>query len=155
MSIRQKSFTILVTFATFVLPFALTGTTDKGIDKTMAEWFQAVKRGDSAVLASLVTEDAEFWTHGAPPLKGRTELKNAFDAFFTQYKTEQRFVELERHVFGKWAFIRGEEINILTPKAGEEPVEYRQRAFSVLHKDSDGRWRFARGMTNKGPITKK
>lgn len=146
---------MILTLAVFISPYTLVGTADEGIDKTMQEWFQAVKRGDSAALASLVTEDAEFWTNGAAPIKGRNALKQAFDTFFSQYNSEQRLVEIERRVFEKWAFIRGEEINILTPKAGGKSIEYRQRIFSVMHLDTDGRWRFARGMSNTGPSDKK
>ena len=59
---------------------------------------------------------------------------------------------MERQVQGNWALLRGLEINTLTPKKGGEASEYRQRAFSVLRRSQDGRWRFARGMTNQGPI---
>jgi ketosteroid isomerase-like protein len=39
------------------------------------------------------------------------------------------------------------EHNRVTPRGGE-PVEISQRAFMVLRREPDGRWRYARGMTN-------
>jgi uncharacterized protein (TIGR02246 family) len=124
----------------------------RGIDLTFREWAEAFSGADSEGLVSLVTADAEFWTQEAPPLVGRTALRKAFDDFFAQFSAEQRFIEVERQVQGQWAFIRGLEINKLTSAAGGEVSEVRQRAFSVLRREDDGRWRFARGMTNQGPI---
>jgi uncharacterized protein (TIGR02246 family) len=121
------------------------------IDRTLTEWAAAVEDGDAQALVALVSEDAEFWTHGAAPMTGREELENAFVAFFNQYDAVQRFQESERTVAGDIAFLRGEEVNILTPKTGGEVFEYRQRAFSVMRRGDDGRWRFWRGMTNQGP----
>jgi uncharacterized protein (TIGR02246 family) len=125
---------------------------DLGIDQTYKEWFGAVTRGDSATLVSLITPDAEFWTHGAPPLKGRDAVKTVLDKFYARFSVEQRFFEVERQIFGKWAFIRGLEVTTLKPRAGGEPTEHKQRGFSILRLEPDGRWRFARGMTNQGPI---
>jgi uncharacterized protein (TIGR02246 family) len=175
MSINRKVVTLIAALAVVLLPLVLFGigtgvshsmesnagitpvsteTPGAGIDKTLKEWAKAIKQGDSAALVSLVTKDGEFWTHGAPPVKGRDALKEAFDKFFTQFSAEQSFIEVERQVSGEWAFLRGLEINILKPRAGGEPTEYRQRAFSILRLEPDGRWRFARGMTNQGPIKK-
>jgi len=121
------------------------------IDRTLTEWADAIRRGDTAALVALVSEDAEFWTHGAPPVVGREQLESAFKAFFAEYSAVQRFEEKERTVVGDYAFLRGEEVNTLTPKTGGEKFEYRQRAFSILRRGDDGRWRFWRGMTNQGP----
>lgn len=124
----------------------------EGIDRTVREWARAFAAGDVGALAALVTEDAEFWTQGAPPLVGRSALEAAFKAFFARFVAVQEFTELERSVAGEWAFLRGEEKNLLRPRDGGDPVEHRQRAFSVLRLGADGRWRFARGMTNQGPL---
>jgi uncharacterized protein (TIGR02246 family) len=123
-----------------------------GIDLSLQEWALAFAAGDSERLVSLVTADAEFWSQDAPPILGRTALREAFADFFTQFSAVQRFIEKERLVLNDWALIRGLEINTLTPAGGGEESEVRQRAFSVLRLENDGRWRFARGMTNQGPI---
>jgi uncharacterized protein (TIGR02246 family) len=123
-----------------------------GIDLTFQEWALAFAAGDSERLVSLVTADAEFWSQEATPILGRTALRETFDEFFAQFSAEQRFIEVERLVQSDWAIIRGLEVNTLTPAGGSEVTEVRQRAFSVLRCENDGRWRFARGMTNQGPI---
>jgi uncharacterized protein (TIGR02246 family) len=120
---------------------------DREIDELFAAWMEAGRRGDVAALVSLITEDAEFWTHGAPAVKGRQAVTAMFEGFFAAFHFEQSFETLERVVADGWAFVRGTETNRVTPKGGET-VEIRQRAFMVLRREEDGRWRFARGMTN-------
>ena len=119
------------------------------IDELFAAWREAGKRGDAAALVSLITEDGEFWTHGAPAVKGRQAVAAMMEGFFAGFHFEQSFETLERIVLDGWAFVRGVEHNRVTPRRGEgETVEIRQRAFMVLRLDEDGLWRFARGMTN-------
>jgi uncharacterized protein (TIGR02246 family) len=122
---------------------------NQGIDQTLSEWAAAFSAGDIGVLLSLVSEDAEFWTHGMPAVVGRSALREAFDTFFGAFSVVQKFDEQERLMGDGWVLLRGVEVNTLTPVGDGEPIEYRQRAFSVLRRYSDGRWRFARGMTNQ------
>lgn len=118
------------------------------IKKLWSEWRKAIKAGDIEKLAGLVTEDAEFWAHGAAPLIGRESVKQVFKSFFQKYDSDQEFVCQELIVMGKWAFARGMEINRLTPRAGGDMKIYKQRGFSLMRKGTDGNWRFARGMSN-------
>jgi uncharacterized protein (TIGR02246 family) len=123
----------------------------EAIAQTLSEWAEAIRGADMETLAGLVTEDAEFWTHGVAPLTGRDALKEAFALFFSAYGFEQDFDCQELIVSGDLAFMRGTELNRLTPHDGSKAVENRQRAFSILRREGDGRWRFARGMTNLSP----
>jgi uncharacterized protein (TIGR02246 family) len=121
---------------------------DEEIDALFAEWKSAMGRGDAERLLTLIAEDAEFWTQGAAPVKGRDAVRTLFAAFFDTVSMRQDFEEIERVVAGDIAFIRGNETNTLTPRAGGGPVEVHQRAFMLLRR-VDGQWRFARGMTNR------
>lgn len=118
------------------------------IQETLAAWALAIVDSDLEGLASLVTEDAEFWSHGAAPLVGRQALVDAFEPFLNEFTMQQDFQCHELILSDEWALLRGMEINHLTPRAGGESVVHRQRAFSVLRRQPDGRWLFARGMTN-------
>ena len=69
---------------------------NRAIDQTFADWMEAGKKGDVEALVSLITEDAEFWTHGAPAMKGREAATAMFQAFFAAYTYEQSFETLER-----------------------------------------------------------
>lgn len=128
----------------------LEATAEEAIEQLFRDWADAGRRGDAQALAQMVTEDAEFWTHGAPPLKGRDEVVTRMTAFFESYQIDQGFERQEMILSGDLAFIRGMEVNRVTPRDGAPALEIRQRAFSVLFREADG-WKFARGMTNKGP----
>ena len=126
-------------------------TAEEAIDKLFCDWAEAGRRGDAQALARMVTEDAEFWTHGAAVLKGREEVVARMSAFFETYAIDQAFERQELVISGDLAFTRGMEINRITPRDGSPGLEIRQRAFSVLLRGPDGAWLFARGMTNRPP----
>lgn len=124
---------------------------EEAIDKLFRDWAEAGRRGDARALADLVTEDAEFWTQAAPPLKGRDEVVTRMAAFFETYEIDQGFERQELVVSGDLAFVRGMELNRVTPRDGAPAMEIRQRAFSVLFREPGGTWKFARGMTHRPP----
>ncbi|KAA3646032.1 MAG: SgcJ/EcaC family oxidoreductase [Proteobacteria bacterium] len=126
----------------------------QAIGELLQMWRTAVLNGDTQAIMDLVTEDAIFWSHGAVPLIGRQELADAFAPFLKQYKYIQNYNCQELVIRGDRAFIRGTEKNIKKPHAGGDTVISMQRAFSILHRSADGRWRFARGMTNTPPKLK-
>jgi uncharacterized protein (TIGR02246 family) len=119
-----------------------------GIDDLFAAWKDATRRADIEKILDLVTEDAEFWTQGAAAVKGRDAVRKLYEQFASAYSIEQDFEEIERIVEGDHAFIRGREHNVVTPRGGQ-PVKVMQRAMMIIRRGTDGRWRFARGMTNR------
>jgi uncharacterized protein (TIGR02246 family) len=118
------------------------------IDDALRLWKEALASSDATQVAALVTGDAEFWSHGSPAVTGKPAVEALFAKFFDQYAFEQEFEEIERIVSGDVALVRGTETNVLRPRAGGSAVTIAQRAFTVLRRDRDGRWLFARGMTN-------
>jgi uncharacterized protein (TIGR02246 family) len=124
------------------------------IHDVLKEWALAVERSDASAIGELVTEDSEFWTHGTEALVGREAVVETMTTFFSRYKLRQEFRPQEVLVNGDIALVRGLEINHLTPLTGADPQTIQQRAFSVLFRGSDGKWRFARGMTNAPPKEK-
>jgi len=121
------------------------------IDDLFDRWRAAGRASDVEELVGLVTEDAEFWTPGVPPLKGREAVRAGFSPAFAQFEVDQDFQRQELVVSGDWAFARGLEINRVTPRVGGTEIVRRQRAFMVMKRGDDGQWRFARGMTHLPP----
>lgn len=121
---------------------------NQAIHELLSEWREAMQRGDAEALASLLTEDAEFWTHGVAPLIGRQVLLDTLTPVLTGYEVEQELDIQELVVSGDLAFMRGLEHNVMRAKDGSQILELRQRAFSIMRREADGKWRFSRGMTN-------
>lgn len=123
---------------------------DSEIDRTFEEWKAAGRRGDAEAMAALVTEDAEFWSHGQPAMRGRELVLQSFRGVFADYEVSQEWETLERITFGDWTLDRGIERNVVIKKSDGTRIEGTQRGFTVLKREADGRWRFARGITNRG-----
>lgn len=121
------------------------------IGEVFRAWVEAGRRGDAGALAALVTEDAEFWTHGAAAVRGRDAVRATMTSFFARFALAQDFEREELLLDGDLAVVRGVEVNRVTPRDGSPALEIRQRSFSVLFREADGAWRFARGMTNRPP----
>jgi uncharacterized protein (TIGR02246 family) len=125
--------------------------TESDIDALFLAWKEAVLSKDIERVASLVTEDCEFWANAAPPLQGREALRSTLQTFYATYSHRQEFERQELLFSGELAFARGIERNFLTPVAGGPEIVQSQRAFMVIRREPDGCWRFARGMTNLLP----
>jgi uncharacterized protein (TIGR02246 family) len=121
------------------------------IDAVRDAWVAAVRDGNAAALADLVTADYEVWAHGAPPMRGPGTVVAAMGAALARFTIDQSYEPIETIIAGNWAFQRGIERVRATPRDGGAPHEAEQRALLILRRDDDGRWRYARGMTNGLP----
>lgn len=114
-------------------------------------WVASVASRDPSAIRDLLTDDYEVWAHGAPPIRGRDAAAAAMSAALARFTIEQSFEPIETVVAGDWAFERGVERMRVTPLDGGPPRDMSQRALLILHRGRDGRWRYARGMTNGLP----
>ena len=71
----------------------------------------------------------------------------------SRYAITQRYEPIETVVSGEWAFQRGIEHIHGVPRDGGAPHDAQQRALLILRRGADGRWRYARGMTNGLPAS--
>jgi uncharacterized protein (TIGR02246 family) len=127
------------------------GKPDSEIQELLRAWKTAIAAGDLETISNLVTEDAEFWSNGQAPIIGRQALKAAFAPIVAAYTMNQDFLTDELVVAGECAFMRGLEVNELVSRETGDKTTLRQRAFSIMRRCADGRWRFSRGMTNQPP----
>lgn len=122
-----------------------------GIAALRDAWMAAVASGDAEALRDLLTEDYEVWANAAAPIVGVDGAVAAMRGALARFRVEQRFDAIETIVAGDWAIERGTESMRVTPIDGGESRDASQRALLVLRRGADGRWRFARGMTNQLP----
>lgn len=101
-------------------------------------------------MLELLTPDYLLWAAGAPPLT-REALAPRLEAAFTAFDLTPSFEREEQIVSGDLAFERGWDVQQIRPKAGGEARTQRQQVFLLLQRGSDGKWRFARGISQPGP----
>ena len=124
---------------------------DPEIDALYAAWREAFQRQDLEAILDLLTPDYVLWAAGAPPM-GRDELRPRLATALATYDLVPAFECEERLVSGDLAFERGWDIQEVRPRAGGDARSQRQRVFLILRRGSDGQWRFARGMSQPGPV---
>ena len=119
------------------------------VDQLFGDFADALRSGDCDALAALVTEDAEFWSPGVPALLGRERVRAAMRDACEKFRVERTWDEVERVSGDGFAVSVGIERTVATPRAGGEPVAVTQRGWTMARRGDDGRWRFARGITNR------
>ena len=134
-------------------PGAWPGTNDEqAIRKLTEAWLAAVRAKDSRRLAGMVTDDAVFLPPGFPPIRGRPAVETMYRSFFPQFSSVEQTVSIEEvQVAGDWAFAWGTEQFTLVPRAGGAPIEIEGKGMSILKRQPDGSWKFARGINNTLP----
>ena len=128
----------------------ISSKSDSEIDKLYEVWGDAFRRQDLQAIFDLLTFDYVLWPAGAPSMT-RDSLKPRLVATLSAYEVTPSFEREERLVAGDLAFERGWDVQQIRPRAGGEVKTQRQRVFLILRRGSDGRWRFARGMSQPGP----
>ena len=119
------------------------------VDQLFADFSDALRRGDCDKIADLVTEDAEFWAPGVTAMRGRDHVRVAMRDACEKYLVERTWEEIERVSGDDFAVSFGIERTRATPREGGEAVEVVQRGWTMARRGADGRWRFARGITNR------
>ena len=119
------------------------------IDQLFADFTEALRRGDCEALAELVTDDAEFWSPGASAVRGRENVRGMLRDACEKYLVERSWDEIERLTGDGFMVSIGIERTRAMPRAGGDAVEIVQRGWTMARRGADGRWRFARGITNR------
>jgi ketosteroid isomerase-like protein len=89
-----------------------------------------------------------FLAPNAPPLRGRETVRQLYTSLFARFHVTQKFLFEEIQSMGDWAFAWGTDDITMTPIAGGPPAHYVGHGVSILRRDPDHVWRFARGINN-------
>jgi len=130
----------------------MTSDESRAITALRTAWTNAVAARNPDALKDLLTDDYEVWPQGAAPIVGPAAASAAMRGAIERFDIVQSFEPIETVVAGDWAFERGIERMTLTPRDGGEARTIEQRTFLIERKGHDGKWRFARGMTNQAPV---
>jgi uncharacterized protein (TIGR02246 family) len=124
--------------------------TDSAIDALYDDWRLAFRRKDVDAILDLLTPDYVLWAPGAAPLDAEA-LRPRLAAVFQAYEIDISFEREHRLVSGDLAVEHGWDVQVVRPLDGSPGRTQRQRVCVALQRGSDGRWRFARGMSQPGP----
>jgi uncharacterized protein (TIGR02246 family) len=114
---------------------------ETAIRELVGTWMDASRRGDTATVLSLMTDDVIFMAPGKEPF-GKEAFAATAEAM-TGIEIEGTSDVVELQLLGDWAFIRNRIDMTATPPAGE-PVHRSGYTLTLLRKEADGRWRLAR-----------
>src|ERR1041385_2212367 len=123
---------------------------DSEIDELYQAWGEAFQSKNVDAILCLLTPDYVLWPAGAPAMS-RDSLVPRLAATLRSYDITPSFEREERLVAGDFAFERGWDIQQVRSRTRGDIKIQRQRVFLVLQRGVDGKWRFARGMSQLGP----
>jgi len=116
--------------------------TDEGAIRELVDaWMDASRRGDTATVLDLMTDDVLFMTPGREPF-GKEQFRAAAESM-RGVALDGRSDIQEIQLLGDWAWIRNHIDLTITPEGGE-PVHRSRYTLTILRKCEDGRWRLFR-----------
>ncbi len=119
------------------------------IEALVAQWASATQEKNLASLLELMTDDITFLPAAGSVIRGRSAARVVYEHMFAQVtRMESRPVVEEIQIAGDWAFLTGIDELLLTMAATGERVHMKGRAISILRRQKDGSWKFARGINN-------
>ena len=114
---------------------------ERAIRELVDSWMEASRRGDTAAVLELMTDDVLFMTASREPF-GKEAFRELSEAM-RGVRIEGRAEIQEIEVLGDRAWIRNHIDLTLAPPAGE-PLRRSGYTLTILRKGDDGRWRLFR-----------
>jgi len=152
MRIRSPYRPLAVALAT-LLPLAVTASESRSADRDKAaiahqldRYEQALNSSDIDSVMNLYAEDAVFMPQHSLPAEGRDAVRTAYRHVFEAIRLDIDFTIDEISVLSHdWAYARTRSNGTAKVLASDQPPapEANQELF-LLHRESDGQWRFAR-----------
>jgi len=114
---------------------------EQAIREVVDSWMDASRRGDTAAVLDLMTDDVLFMTPSREPF-GKKAFREISETM-GDVRMEGRAEIQEIEVLGDRAWIRNHIDLTLTPAEGE-PLHRSGYTLTILRKCDDGRWRLFR-----------
>ena len=119
---------------------------EAAITRQLGAYEQALNSSDVDAVMKLYAKDVVFMPQNSPPAEGRDAVLAAYRHVFATIKLDVRFtIDEVKPLSSDWAYARTRSTGTVKPLAGEQKAapEANQELF-LLHRESDGQWRFAR-----------
>ena len=131
---------------------------EQAIRQLVTTWMEATKRGDTAAVLSLMTDDAVFLIAGREPMLGKSAFAAALpppasaDAPSPTVDGRSEIQEIQIH--GDWAFMWSKLRVEVTPPNNAPPITRAGHTLTIFTKQS-GRWLLARDANMLTTVTTK
>jgi len=113
-----------------------------------ARYAASLNAGDADAWATLWAEDGVQMPPDAPPVAGKSQIRESLRRLLAQFRFEMRIRTEEVRTAGDWAFARGMYTATLTPKAGGPAIPIDGKFMTILARQSDGSWKIYRDIFN-------
>ncbi len=107
-----------------------------------------VNAGDLDLWISLWADNGIQMPPNAPAVIGKEQIRAENESMFAEFILKMVVTNEEVKVDGDLAFIRGTYTLSLTPKAGGETIKIDGKYLSIVERQADSSWKFARDCFN-------
>jgi uncharacterized protein (TIGR02246 family) len=128
-----------------------TGAEVETVRTWFAEYNAAINAGVLERWAEFIADDAVIMPPDEPPIIGIEAIRPQYAAVFNAYSFDFRGGIEEITLAPPLAVVRASIEETLTPKNGDEPMEYRGAWLMILRQQPDGSWKLWRNMWSVFP----
>jgi uncharacterized protein (TIGR02246 family) len=118
------------------------------INNILDQYASSINAGDLDLWISLWADNGIQMPPNAPAVIGKGQLRAENESMFGEFILKMVITNKEVRVAGDLAFVRGTYTFSLTPKAGGETVMTDGKYLSIVERQADGSWKFARDCFN-------
>lgn len=118
------------------------------INNILDQYASSINAGDLDLWISLWADDGIQMPPNAPAVIGKGQLRAENESMFGEFILKMVITNKEVRVAGDLAFVRGTYTFSLTPKAGGETIMTDGKYLSIVERQADGSWKFARDCFN-------
>jgi len=124
------------------------------INELLNQYASSINAGDIDLWISLWADDGIQMPPDNPAVIGKENIKAGLQSSFDLFNWKMTIDGEEVKVAGDWAFARGNYTYTLTPKEEGKTIKCNGKYLSILAKQADGSWKFARDcFNNNAPPT--
>ena len=118
------------------------------INNILDQYASSINAGDLDLWISLWADNGIQMPPNAPAVIGKGQLRAENESMFGEFILKMVITNKEVRVAGDLAFVRGTYTFSLTPKAGGETIMNDGKYLSIVERQADGSWKFARDCFN-------
>ena len=127
------------------------------IKQLAADWHAGWLTGDPETLLDLLSDEPVLIMSHEPAIIGKEAIRTLYQYVFENYTftSDENYTrtsdveQMEVEVDGDLGYIWSRYTNTETPKAGGETIKDHGQAVSIVRRQHDGSWKFARLIINR------